>query len=65
MKRDDTAIDPCSGEKMAVFLRSDVQIEPLVNQWYAWIHLFPPFPAAMNIVERHIPTTLSMGFMWF
>src|SRR6202030_2748381 len=32
----------------------NVQVEPLVDQWYAWAHLIPPATAARNVVERHI-----------
>ena len=35
------------------FLRQNVQVEPLVDQWYAWPHLIPPAPTARNIVHRH------------
>jgi L-ascorbate metabolism protein UlaG (beta-lactamase superfamily) len=36
------------------FLRSDVQVEPLFGQWYAWPHLIPPATAARNVAERHL-----------
>jgi L-ascorbate metabolism protein UlaG (beta-lactamase superfamily) len=36
-----------------LYLRHDVQIEPLVDQWYAWSHLIPPATAARNITQRH------------
>jgi L-ascorbate metabolism protein UlaG (beta-lactamase superfamily) len=36
------------------FLRQNVQLEPLVDQWYAWSHLIPPATAARNLTERHI-----------
>ena len=35
------------------FLRSNVQVEPLFDQWYAWPHLIPPATAARNVTERH------------
>lgn len=38
----------------AMYLRQNVQVEPLFAQWYAWSHLISPATAAMNIVERHI-----------
>ena len=38
----------------AHFLRSDVQMEPLFGQWYAWPHLIPPATAARNVTERHL-----------
>src|SRR5205807_2101418 len=36
------------------YLRQNIQIEPLVDQWYAWPHLIPPATAARNITERHL-----------
>jgi L-ascorbate metabolism protein UlaG (beta-lactamase superfamily) len=38
----------------ALYLRSNVQVEPLVDSWYAWSHLIPPATLARNITERHI-----------
>ncbi|HEU5414453.1 MAG TPA: MBL fold metallo-hydrolase [Candidatus Angelobacter sp.] len=35
------------------FLRQNVQVEPLVDQWYAWPHLIPPSTTARNIIHRH------------
>src|SRR5437899_1641946 len=37
----------------ALYLRPDVQVEPLVDQWYAWSHLIPPATTARNITHRH------------
>jgi L-ascorbate metabolism protein UlaG (beta-lactamase superfamily) len=37
----------------ALYLRPDVQTEPLVDQWYAWSHLIPPATMARNITHRH------------
>ena len=37
-----------------LYLRQNVQVEPLVESWYAWAHLISPATAAMNIVDRHI-----------
>ncbi|HLJ28055.1 MAG TPA: MBL fold metallo-hydrolase [Candidatus Angelobacter sp.] len=37
-----------------LYLRPNVQIEPLVDQWYAWTHLIPPATAARNITDRHL-----------
>jgi L-ascorbate metabolism protein UlaG (beta-lactamase superfamily) len=34
-------------------LRQNVQVEPLVDQWYAWPHLIPPATTARNITHRH------------
>lgn len=36
------------------YLRQNVQVEPLIDQWYAWPHLIPPATAARNITERHL-----------
>lgn len=36
-----------------LYLRPDVQVEPLIDQWYAWPHLIPPATAARNMTERH------------
>lgn len=37
-----------------VYLKPNAVAEPLFMRWYAWMHLIPPAPAAMNIVERHL-----------
>lgn len=37
-----------------LYLKPNVVVEPLVDQWYAWAHLIPPATAAMNIVGRHL-----------
>jgi len=36
-----------------LYLRPNVQAEPVFDQWYAWSHLIPPAPAARNVTERH------------
>jgi len=36
------------------YLKQNVQVEPLFNQWYAWSHLIAPATAAMNIVNSHL-----------
>jgi L-ascorbate metabolism protein UlaG (beta-lactamase superfamily) len=36
-----------------LYLRSNVQVEPLFDQWYMWPHLIPPATAACNMVQRH------------
>lgn len=38
------------------YLRPDVQVEPLIDRWYAWSHLIAPATAARNITERHLKT---------
>jgi L-ascorbate metabolism protein UlaG (beta-lactamase superfamily) len=40
--------------KTPVYLRANVQIEPLFNQWYAWSHLIAPATAALNVMNHHI-----------
>jgi L-ascorbate metabolism protein UlaG (beta-lactamase superfamily) len=37
-----------------LYLKQNVLMEPLVDQWYAWAHLISPATAAMNICERHL-----------
>jgi L-ascorbate metabolism protein UlaG (beta-lactamase superfamily) len=37
-----------------LYLRQNIQVEPLVDQWYAWAHLIPPATAARNLTERHL-----------
>ena len=36
------------------YLKYNVKLEPLFNQWYAWPLLIPPAAAAMNIVNSHL-----------
>jgi len=38
-----------------LYLRPNVQVDPLFDSWYAWSHLIPPATAARNITERHLP----------
>lgn len=37
-----------------LYLRSNIQVEPLFDQWYAWSYLIPPATAARNMTERHL-----------
>jgi L-ascorbate metabolism protein UlaG (beta-lactamase superfamily) len=37
-----------------MYLKPNVVLEPLVDQWYAWSHLISPATAAMNILGRHL-----------
>jgi L-ascorbate metabolism protein UlaG (beta-lactamase superfamily) len=37
-----------------LYLRQNIQLEPLIDMWYAWPHLIPPANAARNITERHL-----------
>lgn len=41
------------GDTERYYLRQDVQVEPLIDHWYAWPHLIPPATTARNITERH------------
>src|SRR5947209_6425096 len=36
------------------YLRPNVLIEPLINQWYAWSYLIPPATAAMCVANLHV-----------
>jgi len=38
-----------------LFLKPNIQIEPLFDSWYAWSHLISPATAARNLTERYIP----------
>lgn len=37
-----------------VYIKPNLAIEPLVDNWYAWPHLISPTTAAMNIKDRHL-----------
>jgi len=37
-----------------LYLRPNIQVEPLFDHWYAWTHLIPPATAARNLTERHL-----------
>ncbi len=37
-----------------LYLRGNIQVEPLIDHWYAWSHLIPPATASRNITERHL-----------
>lgn len=37
-----------------LYLKQNVQCEPLFNQWYAWTHLIAPHTAAMFITNLHL-----------
>ena len=41
-------------ENGKLYLKSNIQAEPLFNQWYAWPLLVAPAPAAMNIANAHL-----------
>ena len=38
-----------------VFLRSNAIIEPLVDRFYAWMHIVSPAAAAMNLAKVQVP----------
>jgi hypothetical protein len=42
-----------------VYLRQNIQFEPLINSWYAWFHTLPPLTAALNVAERFLPLLKS------
>jgi L-ascorbate metabolism protein UlaG (beta-lactamase superfamily) len=37
-----------------LYLKPNVQLDPLFNQWYAWPHLIAPATAAMNVANSHV-----------
>lgn len=37
-----------------IYLKQNIQIEPLVNKWFAWVHLISPATAALNLYERYV-----------
>jgi L-ascorbate metabolism protein UlaG (beta-lactamase superfamily) len=39
----------------ASFLRPDAIVEPLVDRFYAWLHMVAPVQAAMNLAFAHVP----------
>jgi L-ascorbate metabolism protein UlaG (beta-lactamase superfamily) len=39
--------------KDLLYIRPNIQVEPLFDYWYAWSHLIPPATAARNLTERH------------
>ena len=41
-------------ENEKVYLKPNVVLEPLFDQWYAWTHLIYPPTAALNIKSRHM-----------
>lgn len=42
-----------------VYLKPNVVIEPLFDNWYAWMHLISPATAARNVAKRHLPIMRS------
>lgn len=41
-------------DRQPLYLRPNVKLEPLFNQWYAWSQLLAPATAAMNVANHHI-----------
>ena len=37
-----------------LYIKQNLQLEPLFNQWYAWPHLIPPATAAMHVANSHV-----------
>src|SRR5437899_9770250 len=35
-----------------LYLRQDIQVEPLVDQWYSWSYLVPPATTARHLTHR-------------
>lgn len=46
-------------DKVKVFLKPNVMIEPLYNQWYAWSGLIAPATSAMFIANWHLKVMQS------
>lgn len=42
------------GSDQNLYLKQNIQVEPLIDQWYAWPYLIPPATLARNITERHL-----------
>ena len=42
-----------------VYLKDDVQLEPLFNQWYAWSYLISPATSAMYLANWHLKVMQS------
>jgi L-ascorbate metabolism protein UlaG (beta-lactamase superfamily) len=38
-----------------IFLRPDIVIEPLVDRFYAWLHVIAPVQASMNLAYSQVP----------
>ena len=48
-KKEETIIDTD-----LVYIKTNLAIEPLVDNWYGWAHLISPATAALNIRGRHL-----------
>jgi L-ascorbate metabolism protein UlaG (beta-lactamase superfamily) len=42
-----------------VYLRQDVEFEPLFHGWYAWYLTVPPVTSALNLADRYLPIMKS------
>lgn len=42
-------------DRSLVYLKPNVQAEPLVDSWYAWPQLIPPATSARHLTERQFP----------
>lgn len=38
-----------------LFVKPNVRVEGLINKFCAWLHVFSPVPAAMNLAKLHLP----------
>ena len=41
------------------YLKAEVIVEPLINQWYAWSYLIPPATASRYLTESHLKVMQS------
>ncbi|RZP96965.1 MBL fold metallo-hydrolase [Vibrio vulnificus] len=48
-----------SNVETELFLKPEVRVEALVNQWYAWLYTVSPAAAARYLVQRQIPLLKS------
>lgn len=39
----------------SLYLKNNVQVEPLICNWYAWHHIIPPVLTGFNVIKRYIP----------
>lgn len=37
-----------------VFLRNNIQVEPLIHNWFSWIQLISPVTSALNMVKKNL-----------
>lgn len=45
--------------KTQLYLKQNIQFEPLFNHWYVWFHLIPPATAALNLSQRYLNVMTS------